>query len=135
MIGARRQSRELALQVLFQQEFTKNGDLTSSLADFRESFSATDEVWDYTRLLIQGVEKHGEEIDALIQRHSSHWTLPRMAMVDRNIMRVAVFETKFADEPIPPAVAINEAVEISRKFGTNDSPAFVNGILDQIVKQ
>lgn len=134
MSGARRLSRELALQVLFQQEFSAQGDVNSSLANFRESFVATEEVWNYTRELIQGVAKHSEEIDALIQKHSAHWTLPRMAMVDRNIMRVAVFETKFASELIPPAVAINEAVEISKKFGTNDSPAFVNGILDQIVK-
>lgn len=134
MIGARRQSRELALQVLFQREFSKKSDISANLAEFRESFTAPEEVWNYTRELIQGVDKHSEEIDALIQKHSAHWTLPRMAMVDRNIMRVAVFETKFAADPIPPAVAINEAVEISRKFGTNDSPAFVNGILDQIVK-
>jgi N utilization substance protein B len=135
MTGARRQSRELALQVLFQREFSNKGDLTSNLAEFRQNFAATEEVWGYTQELLQGVDRHSEEIDALIQKHASHWTLPRMAMVDRNIMRVAVFETRFAAEPIPPAVAINEAVEISRKFGTNDSPAFVNGILDQIVKQ
>lgn len=135
MSAGRRQSRELALQVLFQQEFSNKGDLTSNLADFRQSFAATEEVWGYTQELLQGVERHSDEIDALIQKHSSHWTLPRMAMVDRNIMRVAVFETRFAADPIPPAVAINEAVEISRKFGTSDSPAFVNGILDQIVKQ
>lgn len=135
MSGSRRQSRELALQVLFQQEFSNKGDLNSNLASFRESFAASEDVWDYTRQLIQGVDRHFSEIDALIQKHSAHWTLPRMAMVDRNIMRVAVYETKFAPDPVPPAVAINEAVEISRKFGTNDSPAFVNGILDQIVKQ
>jgi N utilization substance protein B len=133
--GARRQSRELALQVLFQREFSNKGDLKSNLADFRQSFAATDEVWGYTQELLLGVERFGEEIDALITKNASHWTLPRMAMVDRNIMRVAVYETRFATEPIPHAVAINEAVEISRKFGTNDSPAFVNGILDQIVKQ
>jgi N utilization substance protein B len=134
MISARRQSRELALQVLFQREFSNKPDLNSNLADFRQSFAASDEVWNYTQQLLQGVDRHHEEIDALIQKHSAHWTLPRMAMVDRNIMRVAVFETRFAADPVPPAVAINEAVEISRKFGTSDSPAFVNGILDQIVK-
>lgn len=135
MSGARRLSRELALQVLFQREFSPSADINSNLNAFKENFAASDEVWDYTRELLTGVDQNFKEIDALIQKSSAHWALPRMALVDRNIMRIAVFEAKFASDPLPPAVAINEAVEISKKFGTNDSPAFVNGILDQIVKQ
>lgn len=135
MTGTRRQSRELALQVLFQGEFVAPGDLSANLQHFKEHFAATDEVWNYTLNLVIGVRDHKNAIDGLIETHSAHWSLPRMAMVDRNVMRIAVFETKFSAEPIPPAVAINEAIEIARKFGTNDSPSFVNGILDQIVKQ
>jgi N utilization substance protein B len=135
MTSGRRLSRELALQILFQQEYASTGDLEANLRYFRETFAAPEDVWNYASELIFGVHQKATEIDALIQKHSAHWTLKRMAMVDRNVMRVAVFETRFAQEPIPPAVAINEAVEISRKFGTHDSPAFVNGILDQIVKQ
>ncbi len=135
MTSGRRLSRELALQILFQQEFSTKDGLEACVSYFHEAFAAPEDVWSYARDLIFGVDKNAVEIDALIQKNSAHWTLKRMAMVDLNVMRIAVFETRFAQEPIPPAVAINEAVEISRKFGTHDSPAFVNGILDQIVKQ
>jgi N utilization substance protein B len=133
--STRRLSRELALQVLFQQEFSPQQTVQTGLEHFRKSFDAAPEVWAYALELLQGVEKNGQTIDSLIQTHSAHWTLKRMALVDLNIMRLAVFELKFAGDPIPPAVAINEAIEISKKFGTVDSASFVNGILDQIVKQ
>jgi N utilization substance protein B len=131
----RRLSRELALQVLFQQEFAAQQSVEDGLQNFRHSFEASEEVWTYALLLLKGIEAHRPAVDALIQNHSAHWTLKRMALVDLNIMRVAVFELKFAEAPVPTAVAINEAIEISKKYGTVDSAAFVNGILDQIVKQ
>lgn len=134
MTGVRRLSRELALQVLFQQEFTPSG-MEAGLATFRDGFSAEAEVWDYALTILKGIESHRQEIDRLIESKSAHWTLKRMALVDLNIMRIAAFETRFAEEKIPPAVAINEAVEISKKFGSVDSAPFVNGVLDQIVKQ
>lgn len=134
MIGTRRQSRELALQVLFQKEFAA-AEGGGNIEDFRRSFDATDEVWEYTLSLLRGVEEHLAAIDALLQSQSAHWSLKRMALVDLNVMRIAAYELRFASEPLPPAVVINEAIEISRKFGSVDSPAFVNGILDQIVKQ
>jgi N utilization substance protein B len=135
MIGTRRLSRELALQVLFQQEFAPQQSVEAGLATFRGSFDATPEVWAYALEILKGVEAKHKEIDALIQKSSAHWTLKRMALVDLNIMRLAVYEMKFAAEAIAPAIGINEAVEISKKFGSVDSAAFVNGVLDQIVKQ
>jgi transcription antitermination protein NusB len=135
MIGTRRLSRELALQVLFQQEFAPQQSVEAGLETFRSSFDASPETWSYAQELLRGVEKNHKVIDELISAQSAHWTLKRMALVDLNIMRIAVFESKFASELIPPAVAIDEAVEISKKYGTVDSAAFVNGILDQIVKQ
>lgn len=133
--STRRLSRELALQVLFQQEFAQSQSVESGLENFRKSFDAEREVWSYALDLLQGVQKNAKAVDSLIQNHSAHWTLKRMALVDLNIMRIAVFELKFSADPVPAAVAINEAIEISKKFGTVDSAAFVNGILDQIVKQ
>lgn len=129
-------SRELALQVLFQQEFAPKQTVEAGLENFRRSFDAAPEVWAYALEILKGVEKLQPEIDALISKCSAHWTLKRMALVDLNIMRLATFEIKFAapENLVPPAVAINEAVEISKKYGTVDSAAFVNGILDQIVK-
>jgi len=128
----RRQSREVALQVLFQQEFALQPGVESGLETFRSSFDAAPEVMNYALELLKGVEKNHEFIDNLIQQCSAHWKLKRMALVDLIIMRIAAFEMKFGQ--IPPAVVINEAIEISKKYGTVDSAAFVNGILDQIVK-
>jgi transcription antitermination protein NusB len=136
MTGTRRLSRELALQVLFQQEFTTSQKgVESGLEDFRHSFDADPDVWNYALEILKGVEKNHSAIDALIQGVSSHWKLKRMALVDLNIMRVAVFELKYMNQSVPAAVVINEAIEISKKYGTVDSAAFVNGILDQIMKQ
>lgn len=134
MIGTRRLSRELALQVLFQQEFSPKQTVEAGLDMFRRSFDAAPDVWEYALEMLKGVTDQKPVIDQLIQKSSAHWTLKRMALVDLNIMRMAVFEMKFSSAPVPPAVAINEAVEISKKFGSVDSAAFVNGILDQIVK-
>ena len=131
---SRRQSRELALQLLFQKEFSEKLSVAQSLELFRQAFAPPPEVQNYAFDLLTGVEQNLAAIDSLIQTHSAHWTLKRMALVDLNIMRLAVFEMKFAAEPLPPAVAINEAVDISKKFGSRDSAAFVNGILDQVVK-
>lgn len=137
MMGTRRLSRELALQVMFQQEFNPKQSVELGLETFRRSFDAEVEVWSYALEMLKGVEKSSQEIDSLISKSSAHWTLKRMALVDLNIMRLAVYEMKFAaaENVIPPAVAINEAVEVAKKYGTIDSAAFVNGILDQIVKQ
>jgi N utilization substance protein B len=130
----RRQSRELALQVLFQQEFSPSLPLAQGLNTFRGNFHASEDVWTYAEQLLKGVEAHSEEIDDLIEKNSAHWTLERMALVELNIMRVAVFEIVFSEGEIPPKTAINEAIEISKKYGSTDSGAFVNGILDQIRK-
>ena len=135
MVGTRRLSRELALQVLFQQEFATKKGVEAGLETFRSSFEAPPDTWSYALGILKGVEANHAAIDALIQARSAHWTLKRMALVDLNIMRIAVYELKFATESVPPAVAIDEAIEISKKYGTVDSAAFVNGILDQIMKQ
>ena len=134
MTGTRRMSRELALQVLFQQEFATKQSVEGGLETFRKSFEAAEDVWSYALELLKSIEKNHAEIDAVIQKNSAHWTLKRMALVDLNIMRVATCELKFGPEAVPPAVVINEAIEISKKYGTVDSAAFVNGILDQIMK-
>jgi N utilization substance protein B len=137
MSGTRRLSRELAMQVLFQQEFSPQPTSEASLETFRKSFEASAEVWSYALQLMQGVNSHRPAIDALIQKCSAHWRLERMNLVDLNIMRMSAFELKFLpdDQLVPPAVVINEAIEIAKKYGTVDSAAFVNGILDQVVKQ
>jgi N utilization substance protein B len=91
-------------------------------------------VVDYATMIVQGVKTQREKIDKSIQDASRHWKIDRMASVDRNILRSAVFEMLYAKEPVEHKIVINEAIEIAKVYGTQDSGAFVNGILDQIVR-
>jgi len=128
----RRQSRELALQVLFQTEFApqiSNSDLMEVLGASLEP-----EVVNFATDLIRGVQAQKAAIDSKIQSASAHWKLERMATIDRNILRIAVFEMRFAPNPLKENIVINEAVEIAKKFGTTESASFVNGLLDQVAK-
>lgn len=132
--GLRRKSRELALQILFQWEYQQSINSEQSLALYRESFDSSPELWDYAKKLVHGVQEFSQEIDEKIQGHSSHWKIGRMAHVDRNILRIACFELLYLEREIPANVVINEAIEIGKKFGSTDSSAFLNGILDNIAK-
>ena len=128
----RRQSRELALQVLFQTEFAPQisyQDLMDVLTTSLEK-----EVVTYADEIIRGVQSHKADIDSKIQASSAHWKVDRMATIDRNILRVAVYEMRFAANPLKESIVINEAVEIAKKFGTTESASFVNGLLDQVAK-
>lgn len=132
----RRQSRELGLQLLYQTEY--NGQNTKDIS-IKNTLDATQEKVDesslqYAEFLFNGVLKHKDEIDQKIQSVSRHWKIDRMASVDRNILRLAVFEMIYSPSPIEAKIVINEMIEIARKFGTQDSSGFVNGLLDQIIK-
>ncbi|MGZ3769836.1 MAG: transcription antitermination factor NusB [Bdellovibrio sp.] len=129
-LTVRRQARELALQILFQTEFAPQISYQKLFDVFEQSMEA--EVIDYADSLVKGVQKNKEAIDAKIQSSSAHWKVERMATIDRNILRIAVFEMIFASEPIKENIVINEAVEIAKKYGTTESGSFVNGLLDQI---
>ena len=131
-LTARRQARELALQVLFQTEFAPAISYQTFLEVFEQSVDP--DVVNYADLLVTGVQGNRAAIDGKIQASSAHWKVERMATIDRNILRIAVYEMKFAAEPIKENIAINEAVEIAKKFGTTESASFVNGLLDQVGK-
>lgn len=128
----RRKSRELALQILFQTEFTPEVTVRDMASVFEKNIDS--QIMDYTMTLVKGVQNHKEKIDSQIQEASRHWKIDRMASVDRNILRSAVFEMLYSQEPLEPKIVINEAIEIAKVFGTQDSGSFVNGILDQIVR-
>ncbi len=128
----RRKSRELALQILFQTEFTPEVSINEMASLFEKKIESS--IMDYTLTLVKGVQANKEKIDARMQAASLHWKIDRMASVDRNILRSAVYEMLFAAELIEPKIVINEAIEIAKIYGTQDSAAFVNGILDQIVR-
>ncbi len=131
-LTARRQARELALQILFPTEFDAQISVRSLLEVFEQTVEP--EVTAYADLLVQGVLGNKAAIDSKIQASSAHWKMDRMATIDRNILRIAVYEMKFATETIKENIAINEAVEIAKKYGTTESSSFVNGLLDQVSK-
>jgi N utilization substance protein B len=135
-MGARRTGRERALQALYQLEMGSlepEGALEMAWASGPEegSVKAQAEARAFAWELVQGVGGHQEEIDRLIQEHSHNWRLDRMAKVDRSVLRVAVYELRFRDD-IPKKVTLNEAVELGKRFGTEESSAFINGVLDRI---
>lgn len=133
-MGLRRKSRELALQILFQEEFNPDLNEERSLALYRESFDTSPEVWEYTKVLVRGVREHKKELDSLIQSYSQHWKLDRMSLVDKNLLRISAFELKYLDRDIPPKVVINEAIEIGKKYSAEDSASFLNAVLDNLSK-
>lgn len=132
-MGKRKKSRELALQVLYQIEMS-DGDAEENFHLFWEHFNPSDELKEFSQKIVKGVCAHREEIDTLIEKHSEHWRLKRMSIVDRNILRSAMFELMFCPDT-PTKVILNEAIELSKKFGSEKSGSFVNGILDKASHQ
>jgi transcription antitermination protein NusB len=128
----RHQSRELALQILFQIEFAPQIEYAEFLEVFEQSHSEDD--LNYADIIISGVKENREALDTLIQKASRSWKIDRMSTVDRNILRLATFEMKLMPDPLKPNIVITEAVELAKKYGTTDSSSFVNGILDHIAK-
>ena len=129
-MGVRRGARELALQALFFTDM-QNDDRHDAVELFRDHVITDETALPFFDTLTQGVLSHQEAIDAAIAAHSKNWKVYRMSAVDRNAMRVAVFEILFLEE-VPDKVAINEAIEIGKRYGTVESGAFINGILDAV---
>ena len=129
-MGTRRQARELAMQALFYMDMRNNASV-EMLERFCGNFNPSKKARPFFRMLVNGVLEAGGELDALIKRFSKNWDINRMSCVDRNVMRIAVFELLYCDD-IPPKVSINEAVDVGKKFGTEESGAFINGIMDSI---
>ncbi len=128
----RRQSRELALQILFQAEFTPQV-ATSDFLELMESHVDSKSL-QYAEHLADGVRTQTAAIDQQLKVGLKNWSIDRMNLIDKNICRIAIFEMQFADELIEPGVAINEAVEIAKRYSTSDSAKFINGLLDPLGK-
>ncbi len=131
---SRRKSRERALQLLFQLDMTPQ-PVEEALAGFYGSLhselsAAPPEPDPFAEQLVRGVIQRREEIDARIARHAQNWRLERMPAVDRNLMRLAIFE--MTELKAPPAVAINEALELARRFSGEEAVSFINGVLDAV---
>jgi N utilization substance protein B len=132
-MGTRRKARELALQLLYQHEMTQ-APPAEMQAHFEEWKGASEGVRRFADALVRGVIDHLEEIDDELGRQTAHWRLERLATVDRNILRLALCELLYHAET-PPAVVIDEAIEIAKRFGSGESARFVNGVLDGFVRR
>ncbi len=135
-MGIRRKSREAVLQFLFQDDFKGfeagfDQDLTNRFVDFCSLYDVQKKARPYALELLEGVYVKRADVDSVIKKHASNWRLERIDLTDRNVLRIAVYEMIYCDD-VPPEVAINEAVEIAKRFGTGDSPSFVNGVLDAV---
>jgi N utilization substance protein B len=126
----RRRAREIALQVLYQLDIGQ-GDPREVLGVYFENFRPSEKAREFCHRLIEGVWQHREEIDRLIEENAENWTLKRMAVVDRNILRIAAYELTHCPD-IPFKATLNEAIELAKRFGNDDSGAFINGILDKV---
>lgn len=130
MPAKRTKSRERALQALYQIDVAAEG-IDEALSRFWRSFEPVErEVRDLAEALVRGVAEHRLEIDETIERVSTNWRVDRMAKVDRNVLRLAVYELLRSDVPVK--VAINEAIELGKKYGAEGTGAFVNGVLDKV---
>lgn len=154
-MGLRREARERAVQFLFQLDLNQPQKLDEALDHFWENQRlvthgaelegptwgqpvelpplTTEEtsIREFADPLIRGTLEHLDELDAQIRKYAKNWKLERMAVVDRNVLRLAIYEMLYRDD-IPPVVSINEAVDVAKKFSTEDSGKFVNGILDKV---
>ncbi len=129
----RTKSREAALQILYQIEMTQDSHEKARQV-YWENNPADSEIREFADQLVVGVIQHREPIDQWIAKCADNWDITRMAAVDKNILRLASYELLYTEE-IPPKVAINEAVELAKKYGDTDSSKFVNGVLDKIHKE
>ena len=132
-MGKRRSSRELALKFLYQFELN-GGDLDEQIKLFLERNSSQEVVANFMKGLVVSLIDKMEEIDEIIQKFSDHWILDRMTVIDRNILRMGACELLF-NFSTPPKVVINEAIDIAKKYGNEDSPEFINGILDKVYNE
>lgn len=132
-MGTRRKAREVVLQALYQDELLQPGD-RFSFERFCRHFQVNKKAIPYARTLLGGIREKVGDIDQRIANHAENWRLERMSLVDRNILRLAVFELIYQND-IPASVAINEAVEIAKRYSTDDSGPFINGILDAMARE
>ncbi len=135
-MGVRRKSREAVLQFLFQDDFLGfeagvDLDLASRFVDFCSLYDVQKKARPYAVELLEGVYATRADVDAVIAKHASNWRLERIDMTDRNILRIAAYEMIYCKD-VPPEVAINEAVEIAKRFCAGESASFINGVLDAV---
>jgi N utilization substance protein B len=133
-MGKRRKGREVALQFLYQLDLHEAGDPVPFEGEFWGRHPVDADTHAFAETLVRGTKQRQAAIDQLLAQYVEHWDLERMAVVDRNILRMAIYELLWQPE-VPPKAAINEAIEIAKKFGTTESSRFINGVLDRILRE
>jgi len=131
-MSLRRKGRELALQILYQWDIHRK--TSGWLEDFWAQNPAHSEAKSFAETLVNGVVTHADELDGLLGRYAEHWTVHRMAITDRTVLRMAVYELLYLPD-VPARVTLNEAIEVVKLFGDEQSGSFVNGILDRILRE
>lgn len=127
----RSRAREVVLQLLYQDDLNPDRSLAPDLEFLKTRLHSNEELVDFANSLLNGVRRNRAELDASLSKHANNWSLARMATTDRNILRLGAFEILYSETP--GAVAINEAVELAKRFGAKQSSQFVNGILDGLL--
>lgn len=131
-MSVRRKSRELALQYLYQVD--QRGEDALDIDSMREHFEVSKKAAPYAKELVSGIQSNWDSINSLIEDHAKNWRLSRMAVIDRNLLRIAAFELVHKQD-IPVSVVLNEVIEIAKRFSTDDAASFINGILDSICRR
>jgi N utilization substance protein B len=132
-MGKRRSGRELAFKLLFQID-VGGGTISEVFENARLSSESSSDAWIFAAQVARGAWNDREQIDPIIERYASGWTLDRMANADRNLLRLALYEI-LSREDIPPSVSVNEAVELAKKYSTAESARFINGILGAYLRE
>lgn len=131
-MSRRSRAREIALQALFQEDLNPQNSL-ENFGAFLALRLRDDESREFAKGLVLGVKRNQDELDALLQSKAEHWSVHRMPATDRNLLRLGAFEIRYTDTP--DRVAINEAVELAKRYGTAQSSQFINGILDKLIER
>lgn len=132
-MSRRSRARQVVLQLLYQDDLNADRPLSEDDAFLKTRLSQDDELIEFANSLLSGVRRNRDELDQLLRERADNWSLERMAATDRNVLRLGAFEILYADTP--PRVAINEAVDLAKRFGAKQSPQFVNGILDRLLHE
>lgn len=132
MKGERRLARQIALEVMYEVDLVGHSEVVAFDNRCREVEKLTKRSADYAKQLINGIVAHCRDLDTFIQTHASEWPLDQVAIIDRNLLRIALYE--FTVGGVPVKVAINEAVELAKRYGSDSSPRFVNGVLGSLVE-
>jgi len=132
-MATRRRAREIVLQLLYEADLNPHRDAASSRAFIRSRMQGRKGLTEFADNLLRGTYEHRERIDAEISKLATHWSLSRMAVTDRNVLRLGGYEIMFGDTP--GRVAVNEAVVLAKRYGDRNSPRFVNGVLDRLMRE